>query len=194
MLPPQLSSLSDSGLRDDRITQNSTPTLSGTGTPGHAITVRDATGQVLASATVQANGSWQSTPAQALPQGINALQVVATSPMGLNSPATPLSITVDTVAPTVTIGALKTMLKAGESTTVTFTLSENSQDFSLADVTAIGVAHQFFGQVFPIARYRYAAFVQCKSCDLPIMPLNRRLRQAKRVHFFFESHDARIFA
>ena len=26
------------------------------------------------------------------------------------------------------------------------------------------------------------------------MPLNRRLRQAKRVHFFFESHDARIFA
>ncbi|WP_240620602.1 Ig-like domain-containing protein, partial [Limnohabitans planktonicus] len=139
-LPPtaQLSSLSDSGLQGDRITQNSTPTLSGTGTPGHAITVRDATGQMLASATVQANGSWQATPAQALPQGLNALQVVATSPLGLNSPATPLSITVDTVAPTVTIGALQTTLKAGESTTVTFTLSESSQDFSLADVTAIG--------------------------------------------------------
>ena len=32
-----------------------------------------------------------------------------------------------------------------------------------------------------IARYRNAAFVQRKARDLPVMPLNRRLRQAKRV-------------
>ena len=94
--------------------------------------------EMTLSEAAHPNGSWQATPAQALPQGLNALQVVATSPLGLNSPATPLSITVDTVAPTVTIGALQPTFKAGESTTVTFTLSESSQDFSLADVTAIG--------------------------------------------------------
>jgi hypothetical protein len=45
-----------------------------------------------------------------------------------------LSITVDTVPPTIAITSDKATFKAGESATITFTLSEDSADFALADV------------------------------------------------------------
>jgi hypothetical protein len=45
---------------------------------------------------------------------------------------------VDTVAPTLSITASPTSLRAGQSATITFTLSENSTTFALADVVATG--------------------------------------------------------
>ncbi|WP_369435801.1 Ig-like domain-containing protein [Vibrio cidicii] len=55
-----------------------------------------------------------------------------------NSAATPISISVDTVLPTVTITSTSDALKAGETATLTFTLSEAATDFAEADVTVAG--------------------------------------------------------
>ncbi|MGD8111018.1 Ig-like domain-containing protein [Vibrio sp. TRT 17S01] len=50
-----------------------------------------------------------------------------------------LTLSIDTVVPTVAISAGKTALKAGEKTTVTFTLSEAATDFTLNDdITVTG--------------------------------------------------------
>ncbi|EPN8460490.1 Ig-like domain-containing protein [Vibrio cidicii] len=55
-----------------------------------------------------------------------------------NSAATPISISVDTVLPTVTITSTSDALKADETATLTFTLSESATDFAEADVTVAG--------------------------------------------------------
>ncbi|MET0265805.1 MAG: Ig-like domain-containing protein [Duganella sp.] len=46
------------------------------------------------------------------------------------------SITVDTVVPTLSIGASSSSLKAGDTATITFTFSDVPSGFSLADITA----------------------------------------------------------
>ncbi|MCR9985862.1 Ig-like domain-containing protein [Vibrio antiquarius] len=55
-----------------------------------------------------------------------------------NSAATPLSISVDTMLPTVSITSSSAALKADETATLTFTLSEAATDFAEADVTVAG--------------------------------------------------------
>jgi uncharacterized protein YraI len=55
-----------------------------------------------------------------------------------NSAASQLSITIDTVIPTVVITSNKSSLKSGETATLTFTLNESSTDFTSADVTVAG--------------------------------------------------------
>ena len=47
-----LASVSDTGTLGDSLTNDNTPTLSGTGTPGDTITVKDAAGNVIATAVV----------------------------------------------------------------------------------------------------------------------------------------------
>eukprot|EP01032_Pedospumella_encystans_P023429 gene23429-26522_t len=44
----------------------------------------------------------------------------------------------DTAPPSIAISTPKTTLTPGEAVTVTFTLSENSIDFTAADITALG--------------------------------------------------------
>ena len=95
-----LDASSDSGVIGDSITSDNTPTLSGSGTPGDAITIKDANGNTIAQATVDSNGAWQATPANPLPQGVNNLSVTATDPAGNTSDPTALPITIDTTAPT----------------------------------------------------------------------------------------------
>ena len=51
-----------------------------------------------------------------------------------------VSITVDTAVPTIAITSDKSSLKAGETATITFTLSEVSSDFAVGDVTVTGGA------------------------------------------------------
>ncbi|MEI8595204.1 Ig-like domain-containing protein [Photobacterium sp. Hal280] len=55
-----------------------------------------------------------------------------------NTAATQLSITVDTIQPTVNLSSDKSALKQGETATITFTLSENSSDFAAGDVIVAG--------------------------------------------------------
>jgi large repetitive protein len=52
-----------------------------------------------------------------------------------NAAATPLSITVDTLAPTVAITSSVSSVASGSTATITFTLSEASTDFAASDVT-----------------------------------------------------------
>eukprot|EP01031_Cornospumella_fuschlensis_P053679 gene53679-biopygen30238 len=131
-----LNGISDSGTKGDNATNDTTPTLSGTGTPGNTIAIKDPAGNVIATAVVQPNGTWQATPSTPLPQGLNNLSVIETGPTGLTSPATPLPITIDSGSPTIVVSAPKGVLAAGEATTITFTLSDASSDFTLADITA----------------------------------------------------------
>ncbi|PUE05953.1 hypothetical protein B9Z51_17015 [Limnohabitans sp. T6-5] len=134
----KLDTSSDSGLLGDQLTNDSTPTLSGTGTAGDVVTIKNPAGAVIGTATVAANGSWRITPAAALPEGLNTLSVTASNASGQTSTPVSLPLTIDSAAPTVAISTPKTVLTAGETVTVSFTLSDNSSDFSLADVTALG--------------------------------------------------------
>ncbi|MEY5100099.1 MAG: hypothetical protein RJA36_2818 [Pseudomonadota bacterium] len=57
---------------------------------------------------------------------------------GHYSPPASLDFALDTLAPTIAISSDKSALKAGETATITFTLSEASSDFTADDVTVIG--------------------------------------------------------
>jgi len=84
------------------VTDDPTPELNGTGTPGSIITVYDRdmeTGEITAigSTTVADDGCWSLTPSQALCDGEHAMVVVAEDAAGNKSePSNPMIITVDT--------------------------------------------------------------------------------------------------
>eukprot|EP01036_Dinobryon_divergens_P034934 gene34935-45213_t len=132
-----LNPISNSGLTTDNVTNDTTPTISGSGTPGDTIAIKDPAGNVIATATVQPNGTWTATPANPLPQGLNNLSVVSTSPTGATSTAQ-LPIVIDSGAPTIALSTPATALTTGQTATVTFTLSEASSDFTTADITVVG--------------------------------------------------------
>ncbi len=91
-----LASSSDSGVSNsDRITNDNTPTVTGTGTAGDLITVTSPTGEVL-TATVAADGTWSVTPTVALADGPANFSVTATDPAGNVSPAALVPVTIDT--------------------------------------------------------------------------------------------------
>jgi hypothetical protein len=95
-----IAAASDSGAQGDRITNDNTPTLTGRADPNATITVRNGQGASVATATADASGNWSATPANALPEGQQALQVVANRGGGAtdSAPAN-IIITVDTVVP-----------------------------------------------------------------------------------------------
>jgi hypothetical protein len=108
-----LAAISDSGTLGDSKTNDNTPTLSGTGTPGDTITVKDANGTTIATATVGSNGQWTATPSTALPEGLNTLAVTATDPVGNVSAPTSVPITIDSTAPAAGSGALASSSDTG---------------------------------------------------------------------------------
>ncbi|WP_206208978.1 Ig-like domain-containing protein [Vogesella mureinivorans] len=105
-LTAKLDATSDSGTVGDGITNDTTPTISGTGEPGASIMVTmPGTGEVLIT-TVQPDGTWSVTPTQALANGsTGTAQVQATDAVGNSSTAT-VALTIDNMAspaPVVTI-------------------------------------------------------------------------------------------
>jgi large repetitive protein len=117
-LSGKLSALSDSGVQGDSITNNDKPSIVGTGgTPGTTVELRDAQGKVLGVGTVAADGSWSITPTNALPQGLNSLQIVAKDSAGNASDPTPVLITIDQTPPP----AASTPVVAPDMTTATDT-------------------------------------------------------------------------
>lgn len=90
---------SDTGASNtDNITQDNTPTISGSGTNGDTITVTLPTGEVLTTTVV--GGVWSVTPTQALPDGANqSVLVTATDPAGNTSAPTTVPVTIDTQGP-----------------------------------------------------------------------------------------------
>ncbi|QRM19024.1 type I secretion C-terminal target domain-containing protein [Dechloromonas sp. TW-R-39-2] len=106
-LTAKLDPTSDSGTKGDSITNDKTPTISGTGDPGAKIEVTMPTGEKLTT-TVKPDGSWTVTPTQDVPDGPIVVNVKETDPAG-NSISTTVPLTIDSgvpndgTAPTVTI-------------------------------------------------------------------------------------------
>ncbi|PWF39857.1 Ig-like domain-containing protein, partial [Massilia glaciei] len=97
---PQLSAASDSGRSNsDRVTNDSTPTVTGSAADGSTITLFDSDGVTVLGSAVATGGVWSIT-STALADGSHNLTVVATK-NGLNPSArsSALQVTIDSVAP-----------------------------------------------------------------------------------------------
>ncbi len=81
------------------ITNDNTPTYTGTALPGTTVTVRNAGGTVLCTATTNASGDWSCTGTTPLPDGSHPVTAVATDSAGNPSQPANTTFTVDTVAP-----------------------------------------------------------------------------------------------
>ncbi|MGV3478400.1 MAG: Ig-like domain-containing protein, partial [Sphingobium sp.] len=81
-------------------TNDTRPTLSGTGTEaGATITIYD-NGTQVGTTTADANGAWNFTPATALGQGAHSFTATATDALGnVSAPSPAYAVTVDTTTP-----------------------------------------------------------------------------------------------
>ena len=84
-------------------TDDTTPTITGTGEPGATVEVID-NGQPLGTTTVDSAGNWTFTPDTPLTNGSHEITTTQTDPAGNTSdPSDPLNFTVDTSTPNVQI-------------------------------------------------------------------------------------------
>ncbi|MGJ8621084.1 MAG: retention module-containing protein, partial [Methylophilaceae bacterium] len=93
---------SDSGVPGDNITNDSTPTITGIGTPGDIIRGTIG-GTPYGPVTVPSGGTWTFTPVAGLPDGPVAVTVETEDPAGNVTSGAPITITIDTTAPVPTI-------------------------------------------------------------------------------------------
>jgi hypothetical protein len=77
-----------------------TPTFAGTGEAGGEVNVYDNGGNVVCSTTVAGDGSWSCTPSSPLDEGEQTYEVTVTDEVGNESDPTPVTLDVDTTAPT----------------------------------------------------------------------------------------------
>ena len=137
---PQLALASDTGTSNsDHITNDTTPTFTGTAESGSTITVWDG-GDIIDSITAS-GGTYSWTPATPLANGTHAIAVSSTDAAGnVSATSAGNGIQIDTVAPTVTVtGDTSATLKGGDTATVTFTFSEDpGATFTAADVVVSG--------------------------------------------------------
>jgi len=89
------------GPADGDLTNNDTPTISGTGTAeGDTVTVTDETGATLCTAIVKADKTWSCTPTRPLPDGRHTITATETDQGGnTGSPSAPIEVTIDTSVP-----------------------------------------------------------------------------------------------
>ncbi|SDE56494.1 Ig-like domain (group 3) [Massilia sp. PDC64] len=107
------------------VTRDTTPTFTGTAEAGATVTLYDTDGTTVLGSTVATNGTW-SIDAATLGEGAHTVTARATDAVGNASTASSgTTFTVDTTAPTVTIGSDASALKVGETATITFTFSED---------------------------------------------------------------------
>ena len=97
----QLDDASNSAAKTDRLTNDSTPTISGTGTTGDIIQVTMPGTLEVLSTTVAADGKWSVTPTLVIASG--NVSVTAQDAAGNTSPAQTLALVIDTAVATPTI-------------------------------------------------------------------------------------------
>lgn len=91
-------------LADGQTTDDTRPTLSGSGEAGSLITLYDGS-TVVGTTTVNENGQWSFTPDAALTEGEHSLTFTATDPAGnVSPPSAPLTLVVDTTPPAAPTG------------------------------------------------------------------------------------------
>ncbi|WP_159874659.1 retention module-containing protein [Aquitalea denitrificans] len=81
-------------------TNDSTPTIHGTGIPGLTVVVTNAAGAVVGSTVVGSDGNWYVTPTTPLPDGTDTLIATSTNTAGATANATATAI-IDTTPPAV---------------------------------------------------------------------------------------------
>ncbi|AMJ69566.1 adhesin [Enterobacter cloacae] len=92
----------ETALNPGETTRDTTPTLSGTGNPGDTVTIYNG-GTKLDDVLVDGNGNWTWTPATPLPNGTYDITLTVTNMDGTgneSAPSQPVTITIDTDAPT----------------------------------------------------------------------------------------------
>jgi len=109
------------------VTSDTTPVFAGTGEPGADVTVRDAEGDIVCTATVAPDGSWTCTPTTPLNEGEQTFAATQTDASGNESDPTPVTITVDI-----------SINNAPVATSDTYTVPESvpAQPYSVLDVLA----------------------------------------------------------
>ncbi|QPH37832.1 Ig-like domain-containing protein [Pedobacter endophyticus] len=134
---PDLLAASDSGISSsDNITNNTTPTFSGTAESGSVITLYDSNGTTVLGTAVATGGNWSIT-SSALGSGAHNISAKSTDVAGNVSPAsTTLAIVIDTTSP---VAPSTPVCSAGNPTknqTPTFTgTSESGATVNLYDGT-----------------------------------------------------------
>ena len=91
----------ETSLNPGETTRDTTPTLSGTGTPGDTVTIYNG-GIKLDDVVVDGTGNWTWTPATPLPNGTYDITLTVTNMDGTgneSAPSQPVTITIDTDAP-----------------------------------------------------------------------------------------------
>ena len=132
---PNLASLSDSATVGDRLTNDTTPTISGTGTNGQVITLY-AGGVAIGTATVS-GGAWSITPSTPLVAGQRPLTVTATDWAGnMSNPSAPLVVTIDATAPALPV-VTGISVDSGSSNSDGIT---NDSDISISGTAEVGAA------------------------------------------------------
>jgi hypothetical protein len=96
-----IAAASDFGAKGDNRTNDTTPTITGTGTPGQTIVVTGPNNLTLTT-TVAADGTWSVTPTTALPEGTANFSVVSRDAAGTSSAPVALAVLIDSMMPVVT--------------------------------------------------------------------------------------------
>ena len=159
-MAPTITSFSvDSGVVGDHITNDSTPTLTGTAQANSTVTVSDGT-KMLGTTTADSSGAWHYTPLAALANGTHNLTATASDAAGHTSAAsTAFTLTIDTVAPTApTIASFSTdsgvvgdHITNDSTPTLTGTAQANST-VTVSDGTKV-LGHNISGQQRDVALY-----------------------------------------
>ncbi|UCV13844.1 retention module-containing protein [Quatrionicoccus australiensis] len=102
-LSAQLDPASDSGTKGDGITNDQTPTISGTGEPGSSIVVvMPGTGETL-STTVKADGTWSVTPSQNIPNNTSDQADVTETDSAGNVTHAKVDLAIDVAPPQISV-------------------------------------------------------------------------------------------
>jgi len=135
---PDMTPGTDNGnSQTDDLTNNTTPTFTGTAEAGSTVTLYDTDGVTVLGSGIATGGNY-SIATTTLSPGSHTITAKATDTAGNTGAASAgLSITVDTTAPSLAsaITISDTALKIGETATVTFTFDEAVTGFTTADVT-----------------------------------------------------------
>ena len=165
-----LAGASDTGAAGDNRTKDTNPELTGKATAGSTVVIdlKDATGKVIGtySTTADANGNYSIKVPQNLADGTYTPTIKVTS-NGTTTTTDGTSFTIDTVAPTIAVSADKTSLLKGDTTTVTFTLSETVTDFTAADVQVTGGTLSGFAQSATDPKVYTALFTPSTNSTTP---------------------------
>ncbi len=165
---PDLVAASDSGVSNaDNLTNDTTPTFTGSGAEAGATVRLYANDVEVGSTTADASGNWNVT-SSARPEGTYTFTARVEDLAGNLGPASSgLSVTIDTLAPAVAITSNKSTLKAGETATITFTFSEDpgatfTWSGSSGDVTVTGGT---LGAISGTGLTRTATFTPAANTD-----------------------------